>query len=191
VRRLIKPFVLSTFLIAALSLSLAKAQTASAVAPVDPYRNFVGSWSGKILVNPDNMPAAVKLNIKEDKNRTRMRWDYVFGVKGEKGYSSATKFIVLKPEKALMTMQWKGHSQLDFGTLALDTFVQNGFGEFVGGAVWNDTPSSIAYNRITVDLHPATLSYLWEVGPDRQSFKIYSKFEFQRDGNLATSESKE
>lgn len=183
----------STILIFMIS---AKAQTPSP--GENPYRNFVGSWSGTILENTDKMPKTVTLDITEDKNENSMRWDYVFGVKGEKGYTHATKWVVLKPSEARLLMHWKGKPEEQFGTHALDTFAQSGFGRFIAEAEWkNKSSTSSTFNRVTFELHPHNLTYLWEVSSDdRRSFSSYSRFEFKRDGDqnhpsTAISESKE
>ena len=159
----------------------AESQSASSIASEDPYRNFVGSWSGTIPFSTDKMPPTVKLRVTEEKDGSRMRWDYVFGVKGDKGYTHDTKWFVLNPDKAQMTTWWKGKRKQMYGTFALDTFAKSGYGKFMAGISWKNKVAATTYNRITVDLHPESLMYLWEVSPDGTNFSTYSRFEFKRD----------
>ena len=124
------------------------------------------------------MPSTLTLHISEDAKNNRMRWDYVFGKPGEKGYEQATKWITLKPEKDEMSTKWKGHPGLEFKTVSLHDFADQGFGVFV--ALTRGAPQ-----RCTYELRPATFDYLWETS-DGKSYKIYSKFHFTRDGANAS-----
>lgn len=159
-------------------LSVLRGQVNPGPTKADPYRNFVGDWSGTALVNPDNEPPAVTLHISEEKDGGRMRWDYVFGKPGEKGYTQATKWITFKPAKEEMSTKWKGHPGLEFKTVNLNQFADQGFGAF--GALMRGASS-----RCTYELRPATLDYLWETS-DGKTYKIYSKFHFTRDGAGST-----
>jgi hypothetical protein len=147
---------------------------------LDPYRNFLGSWSGKVSDTAVKVPSTVRVVVSEEKNGRGMRWDYEFGVKGEKGHQHDTKWFVLKPPEERMLTHWKGKQEIILGTSGLDAFAQTGFGHFYAGIV-DDGSDSKVYERVTFDLHPDTLSYLWETGPDPQSLKTFSHFEFNRD----------
>jgi hypothetical protein len=168
----IKPITLFCLLV--LHIALFRSVAVGQTLPSDPYRNFVGDWSGVIEKNSEDMPSTLTLHITEEVKKNRMRWDYVFGKPGEKGYTRDTKWIALKPGKEEMSTKWKGQDELEFKTINLHDFDARGFGVFVAR-------ERGALQRCTYELRPATLDYLWETA-DGQSYKIYSKFHFTRDG---------
>jgi hypothetical protein len=173
-KRLIWLFLASVALLIA---TRASAQSNPPAPPKDPYKNFVGQWSGRILVNHDKMPATVKITVNEEKNGKGMRWDYIFGKQGEKGYQLATKIIVLKPAEGKMLMYFKGSPQRWFLTVNLDRFAQDGFGQFSG----SDCSTMGSCRVCIIDLKPTSLAYLWKSTPDGKTFDIYSEFVLTRD----------
>jgi hypothetical protein len=145
----------------------------------DPYKNFVGQWSGRILVNHDKMPATVKITVTEEKNGRGMRWDYVFGSEGEKGYETDSKMIVLNPAKEQLMMHFKGHPEQTYLTLGLGRVIQDGFGQFSASDCSPDRHCSIC----VFDLRQASLSYQWKTTSDGKTFEIYSEFVLTRDAD--------
>jgi hypothetical protein len=81
-----------------------------------------------------------------------------------------------------MISHWKHKGKVYYATTHLDTFAEKGFGTFFALEASRSRP--IGSNRCAFDLEPTTLSYLWEVA-DGDNFKLYSKFEFKRNGALA------
>jgi hypothetical protein len=137
----------------------------------------VGQWSGEILVNHDNLPSRVKITVTEVKDGRGMLWDYEIGKEGEKGFSRATKMIVLKPSEGKIVMHFKGSPEQTYLTLGLDRVVQDGVGQFSAS---DCLPSK--YCRVCVfDLKQNSLSYLWKTTNDGKSFDIYSEFVLARD----------
>jgi len=183
--RIVSGFILISVVLGLL-LPRAEAQANLPASIENPYRNFVGSWSGTIPVNPDKSePFTVKVRISEEKGS--MRWDYEFGAKGEKGYSRDTKWIVLTPNDARMLTHWKHHPKQLFVTSSLDTFTHVGWGRFSGAVVSSGKPAPNSFQRLTFGLRPGALTYFWEVGPNGQNVTLYSEFEFKRDGDSNVS----
>jgi hypothetical protein len=145
--------------------------------PADPYRSFVGQWSGRIVVDHDHLPATVKITVTEGKDGRGMRWDYVFGKPGEKGYESVAKLIVLKPAEGRMLMHFKGSREQIYLTMGLDVVARDGVGQFSASACSTRGKCSIC----TFDLQPNSLSYLWKTTPDGKTFDVYSEFVLTRD----------
>jgi len=151
-------------------------QAASSNPSNDPYKNFVGHWAGRIVVNHEDMPATVKITVTEAKDGRGMSWDYVFGSVGEKGYKLATKSIVLKPAEERMTMHFEGNPEQTYLTVGLERAVQDGFGQFSASDCNTHKQCSICI----FDLRPTSLSYQWKTTSDGKNFDIYSEFVLMR-----------
>ncbi len=166
-----------------LCLPLQGQATAVAEWKDDPYRNFLGYWTGKIVVNPDKLPTDVFITVTEEKAKARMRWDYIFGHPGEKKFERISKFIVLSPTDAKMLMHFGLESERLFDTPGLAAFAQAGFGTLVASETSNQQNywhvKHVVVNRVAVTLQPETLSYVWEIVSGGKT-KVYSAFEFKR-----------
>jgi hypothetical protein len=173
-------FYLVSVVAVVLSATQATAQAGGASADKDPYRYFLGNWSGVELVTPSSTHRTIALHVTEDQESGRMRWDYWFEVKDQKKYRPATRWFLLKPAKHRMQTYWEGSCSLiqsqrncdvsDFKTVGLDAFSEQGLGKFYG----EDGP-----NRFTVDLQKTTLVYMSEFDDGKRS-KILSKYAFRR-----------
>jgi hypothetical protein len=170
---------------AGMAMSQAMAQTPGSTSGNDPYRNFLGNWSGLVLQDSPNPPTSVAIHITEDKQGGRMRWDYWFGVRGKKGYYLQTKWLLFDLAKNEVRSYWDNRCDQfqrncnvsEFKTVGLDVFNQQGLGHFTG----QDGPT-----RLTVDLQTTTLAYMLEFDDGKKS-KILSKFILKR--NLSESDS--
>jgi hypothetical protein len=171
-------------------VAAAKAQGNGVSIPNDPYRGFIGRWSGTIPVDPEHMPPTLTVTISEDAGGKRMSWNYVFGRPGEKGYSHATRFVTLKPEEAHMWMHFDKDPDVEYETTGLDEFAKTGLGEFTAVIAYKKrhlfSPAESVANRCVFDLHSNTLTYTWDVTAHGTS-RIYSKFDLTRDASTAQS----
>jgi hypothetical protein len=158
----------------------------------DPFRNFIGRWSGTVLINPDNGPPEVKVTISEQPDKKAMTWEYIFGQPGAKGYVHDFKVMTLSPKWKIMTMQWKGKPKSTFSTAGLDDFASDGYGTFVGTQL--NTQSNLPNvdwnpSRLIIKLQPSKLIYLWE-STDHGKTHIDSEFSFDRVPDPAEPQSK-
>jgi hypothetical protein len=163
-------------LLAVAFLLFPAAANAQASPPSDPYKNFVGQWFGKILIDRDNLPQTVQMTVTEEKNGHGMRWDYVFGTDGQKGFKRATKTIVLKPAEEKAEMHFLGSPKQIYLTLGLHDFAQNGAGQFSA----SDCSTRGRCSICTFDLERSSLSYQWKTTNDGKRFDVYSEFVFTR-----------
>lgn len=165
--------VVGVMVLGVLSSCLVSAQAP----PSGPYRNFIGDWSGTVEINPEDMPPTLTLHITEDVKKHRMRWDYVFGKPGEKGYAKDTKWIEFKPSKEEMVTEWKGQHEDDFKTTTLNDFAFYGFGVIIAA-------ERGGLNRCIYNLQPTTLDYLWQTSEEGR-LRFYSRFHFIRDSSVS------
>jgi hypothetical protein len=165
------------------SLAAQPPQPSSPDTVLNPYRNFIGSWVGSAPINPDKMAMPIQLTVVEEKDKARMRWHYVFGRKGDKGYQEADKYILMSPKDGKMLMNFDGSPVLLYDAPDLAAFTQAGIGTL--SCVYRYTYRNYwhlekaADQRVTLDLQPGTLSYLWETTRDGAT-KVYSRLEFTR-----------
>jgi hypothetical protein len=146
----------------------------------DPNRNFVGKWSGVILVNPTKYPSQVQLTISEKKNGKEMIWDYTFGQKGQAGYERISKMVVLKPHDEIMLMQWKGSPKEKYTTSGLEAFASAGYGKFTV------SPESDKSTQGTFELQTNEMTYVW-VETTNGKTKVWSEFSFNRVSDASAS----
>jgi hypothetical protein len=149
----------------------------------DPNRNFVGKWSGVILVNSSNDPPQVQLTISEKKNGGEMVWDYTFGQKGQAGYERSSKVVVLKPHDEVMLMQWKGYAKGKFTTSGLEAFARAGYGKFTASPSWEKSTTA---TQGTFELQANEMTYLWEETTNDKT-KVSSEFSFHRVSDASAS----
>lgn len=147
----------------------------------DPYKGFVGQWTGTAVVNPTHEPSPIRLTISELPDGS-MVWNYTFGTKGLKHYSQPSKTIGLDPQSEKMTSQWKGEPLQTFATVHLKDFTQSGSGTFE--ACEDYTTHSLFSSKhgtscITYELQSNHLSYTWKVTKDGKT-SVYSEFVFDR-----------
>lgn len=153
------------------------AQMFSQNQPEDPYKSFVGQWSGKTLVDRDNLPSLVKITVTEEKNGRGMRWDYVFGEEGEKGYTRTSKLIVFDPARERMRMHFVGSPDQIYLTTNLGQVVHNGAGQFSASSCSMRGDCRIC----EFDLEQDSLSYRWKTTSDGKVLDIYSEFVLKRE----------
>ena len=148
----------------------------------DPNRNFVGKWSGVILVNPTKYPSQVQLTISEKKNGGEMIWDYTFGQKGQPRYERSYKVVVLKPHDEVMLMHWKGDGKGKFTTSGLEAFARAGYGKFTASPGWEKPTTT----QGTFELQANELTYRWEEASNGKT-KVSSEFSFHRVSDASAS----
>ncbi|MES2391670.1 MAG: hypothetical protein V4555_08520 [Acidobacteriota bacterium] len=172
----------SQLAVAALALSLHAGACAQAVTP-DPDRNFIGTWSGTILVDRDHDASPVHLTITEKPDGSGTLWSYEFGLPGQKGHKTASKAMRLLPNAERLQSQWSGYPQVTFSTTGLEAFAQTGYGKFIVAEAYNRSAFLFTKHVIsqgTFELQPDTMSYRWEVTTNGKS-ELYSHFIFHRD----------
>jgi hypothetical protein len=170
-------------------IGFAVAQTQPLLSSSDPYRGFIGDWTGTILVNPDRSPNNVVLTISEMADGTAMLWDYRFGKQGQPGYKHVSKVVVLLPGQSELRSRWTGEKEITLTTSGLENFVKSGTGEFSATETvkrWSFRgKTSVAVSKVTYRLTPSQFGYVWWSSEGRNS-TVYSHFEFTRVTQAAT-----
>lgn len=150
---------------------------------VNPYRNFIGDWSGKFVKNPGGVADDVSVTITEDKPHARMQWDYTFGHPGERYYGHATKWFLFSQLDSRMRMHFDGEFEWLFDTPDLAKFMQTGMGtltaveHFERRNYWHVKVDHML--RMTMTLQGETLSYVWETIEGKKT-KLYSEVALKR-----------
>ena len=168
------------YLLAVTWLPVANAQTPHVE---DPYRSFIGQWRGVAVINPSHEPSPIDIIISESPDRSKMLWEYTFGLKGQSRYHTTSKLFSLEPLSESMISQWLGEQKVVFTTTGLHDFARSGYGTFEGSTSYTKSElfrfSKHGIMRITIELSQYKLSYTWDVTMDGKT-TIYSKFVFDR-----------
>jgi hypothetical protein len=149
----------------------------------DPYRSFIGQWRGVAVINPSHERSPVNIVISESPDRSKMLWEYNFGLKGQNRYHTTSKLFSLDPLSESMISQWLGEQKVVFTTTGLLDFARSGYGTFEGSTSYTKSEpfrfSKHGMTRITIELSQFTMSYTWDVTMDGKTTP-YSKFVFDR-----------
>ena len=161
-------------------LFVANAQTPNVE---DPYRGFIGKWRGVAVINPDHEPSPIDIMISESPDRSKMLWEYNFGLRGQSHYHTTSKLFSLEPLSESMITQWVGKQKVVFTTTGLHDFARSGYGTFEGSTSYTKSQlfhfSKRGTMRMTIELSQYKLSYMWDVTIDGQT-TTYSKLVFDR-----------
>jgi hypothetical protein len=111
-----------------------------------------------------------------------MRWDYIFGEKGQKGYVRSTKSIRLNVLDETMRMQWEGEEQNNYTTSGLEDFARIGYGKFTASHSYEKRflfSKDHITSTVTFQLESSKMTYLWETTTNGKT-EVYSQFSFER-----------
>jgi len=121
----------------------------------------------------------MQIVITIEKNGQAMRWEYTYGIKGQKGFDRATRFVALAPAKGEITMQWKYQEKQSYKASGLDQFAETAFGTFSG--TYLDKDQRLAYHGI-FDLEPTSFTYKWLTTADGKNYRMYGLIKLTREG---------
>jgi hypothetical protein len=144
-------------------------------ANMDIYKNFVGHWTGfnEVVQKGAVVRTLLDLVVTEEKNGKLMRLDYTYGKKGEKDFAQSTRYVELRPEKAVMVLRWKGEAKMPFKTDGLEQFAKDGLGKFTAQNELMLSQQKV-FDRGTFELQARSFFYKWERSVDGINYTLTS-----------------
>ena len=147
------------------------------------YTNMIGDWIGfdDTTLNGSLQHIPVRLHIAQTENKDAVRMDYTYSEPGKDNFSTASKCMMLKPEKSEMVLRWKGllRSSEKYKAHGLDEFARTGSGGFIatGTAVG---PGGGGDSLFSFELAPNALSYKWMNKTRGGGYYVMSSFSLKR-----------
>ncbi len=135
-------------------------------------KGFIGTWKGdngyyrknNIFSKAVWVDDAVQITVSEDP-KGGLIMNYVYGVKGQKGYSEKVRHLVIDPATNRVFMRWVGESDEVYRATGLADFAAKAGGTFGLEGPLSDFPQKYTY-KCVFELNGDAWSYLWENSTD-------------------------
>jgi hypothetical protein len=161
---------------------------AACLAQADSRRDkgFTGTWKGDNGYYRKNsffskavwVHDVIQIKVSEDP-KGGLIMNYVYGVKGQKGYSEKVRHLVLDPATSRVFMHWAGESDEVYRATGLADFTAKGSGTFDIEGPLTNFPQKYTYKGV-FELDGDIWNYHWDNSIDGVNYKTYGTFELHR-----------
>ena len=146
------------------------------------YSNFVGDWEGQHqdFTKQPVVVLTLKVSVREEPQKGRLRFDYFYGTKGTKSYEHSVRFMKIDPDKGTVLFNWADddHPQ-PYPAEHLADVLPTGRGEFQIHFIVPEDGRPTAY-RASFHLTDNQLDYSWEKSLDGTAFSQTSRISLRK-----------